>query len=84
MTEPDLSAELDVAEEIVMGRVESVETQWGVRYDAESSRVAVYGTQRASEQMARADAAGDPHPRRHKYCSIVAHRARDDGHARGM
>ena len=43
-----------------MGRVESVETQWGVRYDAESSRVAVYGTQRASEQMARADAAGDP------------------------
>lgn len=26
---PDLSAELDVAEDIVMGRTESVETQWG-------------------------------------------------------
>jgi hypothetical protein len=33
---PDLTAELDAAEEIVMGRAESVETEvwWGVRYTA--------------------------------------------------
>jgi hypothetical protein len=29
--EPDLSAELDAAEDIVMGRAETVETEWGIR-----------------------------------------------------
>jgi hypothetical protein len=30
MAEPDLTAELDAAEEIVMGRAEAVVTEWGV------------------------------------------------------
>lgn len=30
--EPDLTAELDAAEDVVTGRVESVVTEWGVRH----------------------------------------------------
>ena len=30
---PDLTAELDAAEAIVMGRAEAIVTEWGVRYD---------------------------------------------------
>ena len=32
MADPDLTAELDAAEDIVMGRAETVETEWGVRW----------------------------------------------------
>ena len=58
MDDPDLTAELDAAEDIVTGRVESVEVQWGVRY--EDGRTLPYGNSRTSERMARLDAATDP------------------------
>ena len=43
---PDLSAELDDAEDIVMGRAETVTTEWGLRYEqgATGVRVLPYGT----------------------------------------
>ena len=50
--EPDLTSELDPAEDIVMGRAE-----WGVRYDGIERRVIPYGTSHNSEQMARMHAA---------------------------
>lgn len=59
MPEPDLTSELDAAEEIVMGRAETVVTEWGVRYDGIDPRVIPYGTSRNSERMARLDAATD-------------------------
>lgn len=31
MDEPDLTAELDAAEDMVMGRVDRIETEWGWR-----------------------------------------------------
>jgi hypothetical protein len=50
--EPDLSAELDAAEDIVMGRAETVETEvwWGVRY---TSSCGEHITSYASEDRAR-------------------------------
>ena len=50
--EPDLTSELDAAEEIVMGRAETVETEWGIRRDAAPERVWEYGT---DEHRARKD-----------------------------
>jgi len=43
MTEPDLTAELDAAEAIVMGRVELITTEWGVRHDGCLDDVHDYG-----------------------------------------
>lgn len=52
--EPDLTAELDAAEVIVMGRAETVVTEWGVRYEPEFSRtVAICGTGPDNERRAR-------------------------------
>jgi hypothetical protein len=51
--EPDLTAELDEAEEIVMGRAESVVTEWGVRYDDLSREAAVLGSGPDNERRAR-------------------------------
>ena len=50
--EPDLTRELDAAEEIVMGRAESVVTEWGVR------RADGIDIHCASEYLARLNAAG--------------------------
>lgn len=41
--EPDLTAELDAAEDIVMGRVASVVTEWGMRHDDCLTDVHDYG-----------------------------------------
>ena len=51
--EPDLMRELDEAEEIVMGRVESVVTEWGVRRRDNGNDVPC-----ANEYLARLNAAG--------------------------
>ncbi len=60
MTEhPDLTAELDAAEDIVTGRAEAIVTEWGVRYGDEG-RVAVFGSSPRSERLARMDAAASP------------------------
>ena len=61
--EPDLTAELDAAEDIVMGRAERVVTEWGVR--ALSGYVTKLGSDEEAAKMARmlADdhaAAGNP------------------------
>jgi hypothetical protein len=56
VSEPDLTAELDAAEDIVMGRVDAVVTEWGVRYE---NHDLPYGTSHLSEQMARRDARTD-------------------------
>ena len=53
MTEPDLTAQLAGAEDIVMGRAESVVTEWGVRC-ADGAVL-----QCASEYLARLNAAGE-------------------------
>ncbi len=54
----DLTAELDAAEDIMTGRVESVEIQWGVRYEQELTRsVAVIGTGPDNERRARHEVA---------------------------
>jgi hypothetical protein len=61
--EPDLTRELDEAEEIVMGRAESIVTEWGVRTGSRSildGQVAFCGFDRAGESRARELAAGDP------------------------
>ena len=52
MPEPDLTSELDAAEEIVMGRAETVVTEvwWGVRYTAGCGE---HVTSYASEDRAR-------------------------------
>ena len=52
--EPDLFAELDAAEAIVMGGA-TVETEWGVRYVSGSGheRVAWFGTDEEAEKIAR-------------------------------
>ena len=50
--EPDLAAELDAAEDIVMGRAETVVTEWGISRDAAPERVWEYGT---DEHRARKD-----------------------------
>jgi hypothetical protein len=58
--EPDLTAELDDAEEIVFGTVAEVVTEWGVRYDYDDPghnvRCIAIGEQRA-EDIARCIAA---------------------------
>jgi hypothetical protein len=51
--EPDLTAELDDAEEIVMGRAETVEVEWGVSRWAEH-REHWFGTDAEAERVARA------------------------------
>jgi hypothetical protein len=53
MTDPDLTAELDAAEDIVTGRVEKVETEWGVRR-WEEGREHWYGSDAEAERIARA------------------------------
>lgn len=53
ITEIDLTAELDAAEDIVMGRTEAVVTGWGVRR-WEEGREHWYGTDAESERVARA------------------------------
>ena len=50
---PDLTAELDAAEEIVMGRAESVKTEWGVRQPGDGIVIP-----NANEYLARLNAAG--------------------------
>jgi hypothetical protein len=50
---PDLTRELDAAEEIVMGRVETVVTEWGVRRRDNGNDVGC-----ANEYLARLNAAG--------------------------
>lgn len=50
---PDLTAELDAAEAIVMGGTESVVTEWGVRR-WEEGREHWYGSDAESERVARA------------------------------
>lgn len=53
---PDLSAELDAAEDIVMGRVSAVETEWGVRWqEGGLEQIDAYGSDEAG---ARRGAAG--------------------------
>ncbi len=49
----DLTAELDAAEDIVMGRAGSVVTEWGVRYDDLSPSAAILGTGPDNERRAR-------------------------------
>lgn len=56
-SEPDLTAEMDAAEDIVMGRAETVKTEWGVRYD-DQGNVGIYGTGSDHERWARMDADG--------------------------
>jgi hypothetical protein len=58
--EPDLMAELDAAEAIVMGTVSAVETEWGVRYGDSRGTIGVYGTGPDNERHARWDAGGEP------------------------
>lgn len=43
MPEPDLASELDAAEDIVMGRAETVVTEWGMRHDDCLTDVHDYG-----------------------------------------
>jgi hypothetical protein len=50
---PDLTSELDAAEEIVMGRAEAIETEWGVRRPDLASGVRNCGSDGDSEQFAR-------------------------------
>ena len=60
--DPDLTAELDAAEDIVMGRVEAVVTEWGVRRWAEGVYQS-YGDGDGGEAVARSvaeDCAGAP------------------------
>jgi hypothetical protein len=54
MADPDLTAELDAAEDIVTGRAEAIVTEWGVRVPYEVPRVAPYGS---DEWAARRDVA---------------------------
>ncbi len=48
---PDLTAELDVAEDIVTGRVEAVVTEWGVR--SPSGYVTRLGSDEEAGKVAR-------------------------------
>jgi hypothetical protein len=50
VTEPDLTAALDEAEDVVMGRAETVVTEWGIRHADAPDGVWKYGT---DEQRAR-------------------------------
>ena len=50
--EPDLTRELDAAEEIVMGRVETVRTEWGVRRPDLASGVFHAGSDQDAERLA--------------------------------
>jgi hypothetical protein len=64
--EPDLTSGLDAAEDIVMGRAETVVTEWGNRYDPVTGRVAIRGTGPEAEQISRElaedyERAGVPH-----------------------
>jgi hypothetical protein len=59
MAEPDLTAELDTAEDIVMGRIEAVEIEWGVRYGDEGY-VGIHGTGPDRERHARLEADSEP------------------------
>ncbi len=54
--EPDLTAELDEAEEIVTGRAEAIVTEWGVRYDDLSGKPAILGAGPDNERRARHEA----------------------------
>lgn len=51
--EPDLTTELDAAEEIVTGRADKVDTEWGVRYDDLSGTPAILGAGPDNERRAR-------------------------------
>jgi hypothetical protein len=53
---PDLTAELDAAEDVAMNGA-TVVTEWGVRYD-EQGNVGIYGTGSDHERWARMDADG--------------------------
>jgi hypothetical protein len=55
---PDLTAELDAAEDIVMGRAEKVETEWGVRYAP--GRVGIVGMGPDNERHARWETESEP------------------------
>lgn len=53
MPEPDLIAELDAAEEIVMGRAETVVTEWGSREISPSPTESVFRYRNLSERTVR-------------------------------
>lgn len=54
-TEPDLTAELDAAEDIVMGRTETVVTEWGMRHDDCLTDVHDYGRDEKAARQSVAD-----------------------------
>jgi hypothetical protein len=57
VSEPDLTAELDAAEAVVMHGV-TTETEWGVRYkSASGEHAANYGSDEEGEKVARMAAA---------------------------
>jgi hypothetical protein len=51
--EIDLTAELDAAEAIVMGRIETVKTEWGARRPDLASGVFNTGSDEDAEKLAR-------------------------------
>jgi hypothetical protein len=51
--EPDLTRELDEAEDIITGRIEALKIEWGVRYDDLSGEAAILGTGPDNERRAR-------------------------------
>ena len=53
--EPDLMAELDLAEEIISGRLESVHTEWGMRHDDCLTDVHDYGRDEKAARQSVAD-----------------------------
>ena len=67
-TEPDLTAELDAAEDIVMGRTESVETQWG-SLDRATGRV--FDCHTAIEEVAASHVAAR---KRHGFDDVLVRR----------
>jgi len=54
MAEPDLTAELDAAEEIVMGRAECIVTEWGMRHDDCLTDVHDYGRDKDAARISAA------------------------------
>ncbi len=53
--EPDLTAELDAAEEIVTGRAEAIVTEWGMRHDDCLTDVHDYGRDKEAARQSVAD-----------------------------
>ena len=53
--EPDLMAELDLADDIVSGRVDKVETHWGMRHDDCLTDVHDYGRDEKAARQSVAD-----------------------------